>query len=144
MNKNNIYNKIFSSTNIIHIYDPIDHDLLTKFNKMATKNKILLNIYDSPLFIETNNDLQSYYDNLKSHTNYIHDNGFYKWQRTRLNILMKDDKPLFGKLSFDHNNRKPFDQIYLNNVPPEPNIVYLSFEKMNSLYFENLEILKNV
>jgi deoxyribodipyrimidine photolyase-related protein len=129
---NNIYNKIFSSTNIIHIYDPIDHDLLTKFNKMATKNKILLNIYDSPLFIETNNDLQSYYDNLKSHTNYIHDNGFYKWQRTRLNILMKDDKPLFGKLSFDHNNRKPFDQIYLNNVPPEPNIVYLSFEKMNS------------
>jgi deoxyribodipyrimidine photolyase-related protein len=120
------YKKIFSPTKtsykIIHIYDPVDNHLTNKFNKLLNKtNNISLNVYDSPLFIETNDELQTYYDNLKSHTNYIHDNGFYKWQRKRLNILL-DSKGdfLFGKLSFDHENRKPFDQTYLETPPPEP------------------------
>ena len=128
---NETYNKIFQQKHIVHIYDPIDHSLMKKFNKLALSNNILLNVYDSPLFIETNDELQSYYDSLKSHTNYIHDNGFYRWQRTRLNILMEksrsgDVTPYGDKLSFDHSNRKPFDQTYLNNIPSEPEPIILT------------------
>lgn len=115
------YKKIFSKNNIVHIFDPVDHDILEKFNSLTNKNNVSLNIYDSPLFLETNEELEAYYNNLKSHSNFIHDNGFYKWQRQRLNILMDDnDTPLFGKLSFDHDNRKPFDQTYLSNIPSDP------------------------
>jgi len=116
---NQTYKQIFINNKNIHMYDPIDHNLLAKFNLLAKKNKVSLNIYDSPLFIETNDDLQKYYDT-KNSTNYIHDNGFYRWQRERLNVLMKNNKPLFNKLSFDHDNRKPFDKIYLSNIPKEP------------------------
>lgn len=117
----NIYSKLFSKGNIIHAFDPVDHEILEKFNSLSKKNNVSLNIYDSPLFIETGEELQTYYDNLKSHSNFIHDNGFYKWQRQRLNILMdKNDEPLFGRLSFDHDNRKPFDPNYLENIPKEP------------------------
>jgi deoxyribodipyrimidine photolyase-related protein len=91
----NIYEKVFSKNNIVHIFDPVDHEILERFNLLANKKNVSLNIYDSPLFMETNEDLETYYDNLKSHSNFIHDNGFYKWQRQRLNILMDDnDKPL--------------------------------------------------
>lgn len=115
------YNKIFSNNNIVHAYDPVDHEILKKFNLLAKKNNVSFNTYDSPLFIETEEELQTYYDNLKSHSNFIHDNGFYKWQRQRLNILMdKNGEPLFGRLSFDHDNRKPFDQNYLENIPKAP------------------------
>jgi deoxyribodipyrimidine photolyase-related protein len=118
------YDTIFSKHNIIHIYDPIDHNLMKKFNKLSSKYNVLLNTYDNPLFIETKDELQSYYDSLKSHTNYIHDNGFYKWQRIRLNILVdKNDKPLFGKLSFDHDNRKTFDDKYKKEIPKEPSLI---------------------
>ena len=132
-----IYDKIFSNKKIIHIFDPVDHILLNKFQSLANKNNISLNIYDSPLFIETNDELQIYYDNLKSHNNFIHDNGFYKWQRQRLDILMtKDGTPLFDKLSFDHDNRKPFDENYLLNIPNEPVPIIKNFPDSKSYLLE--------
>jgi deoxyribodipyrimidine photolyase-related protein len=112
------YDKIFNN-NIIHIYDPIDNNILTKFNKLAKKYNIYLNIYDNLLFIETNKDLDEYYNSLKSHSRYLHDH-FYRWNRFRLNILIKDNKPLYDKLSFDKENRKPFDKNYIQ--PKEPKI----------------------
>ena len=109
---------IFKKHNNINIYDPIDHKLMKLFNKFSNMYKSNLMIHHNLLFIETNEELDEYYNNLKSHENYIHDNGFYKWQRTRLDILMVDNKPLFGKLSYDHNNRKKFNTSY--NEPTNP------------------------
>jgi len=102
------YDDIFNKYNTINIYDPIDHDLLKKFKKFSNKYNVELNIYDNPLFIETNHDLDSYH---VEKTNYLQ-TSFYIWQRKRLNILINNDKPLYGKWSFDSDNRNKFDKSY--------------------------------
>jgi deoxyribodipyrimidine photolyase-related protein len=107
------FKNIFTKHNFIHIYDPIDYQIMNQFNKLTNINNINLIIHHNLLFIETNQELDEYYNNLKSHSHFIHDNGFYIWQRKRLNILMKNDKPLFDQLSFDHDNRKNFDKSYI-------------------------------
>jgi len=68
------YNKIFNKHKQINIYDPIDHSLSKQFNKFKKQ----LNIFHNPLFIETNEKLTEYYNSLKSHTHFTHDNSFYR------------------------------------------------------------------
>ena len=82
---------------------------MTKFIKFSHKYNVELNIYDNPLFIEINNDLDSYH--IKK-TNYLQ-TSFYIWQR--LNILVDNDKPLYGSWSFDSDNRNKFDKSYVNH-----------------------------
>ena len=117
------YDKLFSKHKIIHLYDPIDHSQDKMYKKLKKIYNTQIVFYDNPLFMETNEQLQEYYDSLKSHTNYYHDNGFYRWQRRRLNILMQDNSedPLYDKWSFDSENRKPFDKLYVEPLKPSPN-----------------------
>ena len=133
------YDKIFDKHKEIYLFDPIDHTIKDKFDKLGKKYNVILNYYDNQLFIETNEDLQNYYDSLKSHTRYIHDNGFYKWQRSRLNILMDvNNKPLFGKLSFDKDNRKPFSKTYTEqNMPNITNKYVTEAKKYVQKHFSN-------
>ena len=119
-----IYDKLFKQYNIIHIYDPEDIQIEKKFNKLKKKYSNIIEIHHNQLFIETKDELETYYQSLKSHTRYTHDASFYRWQRIRLNILIdNDDKPEFGKWSFDHDNRKPFDKNYIQHQikDPKPN-----------------------
>ena len=102
------YNKIFNSKFSISIYDPINHSII-KLLKKLTNN---LTIYDNLSFTESYDDLLNY-NNTINDNKYRHDQ-FYKWNRLRLNILLDNDKPLFGKWSFDSENRKPFDKNYIN------------------------------
>jgi len=112
------YHKIFSKHDQVNIYDPIDHSLGKQFNKFKKQ----LNIFHNPLFIETNEELTEYYNNLKSHTHFTHDNSFYRWQRKRLNILVDaKGKPIFGKWSYDHNNRQKFNNNYVEPKKPAIN-----------------------
>jgi deoxyribodipyrimidine photolyase-related protein len=93
---------------IIHIYDPIDKPIIEKYKKLS--QKIL--IYDTPLFLETREDLEEYRNKNTNKKNYYHDN-FYKWQRKRLNILIENrEQPIGGKWSFDKENRNPYDKNY--------------------------------
>lgn len=85
------------------MYDPIDKPLMNKYK--------FCEFIDSPLFLETVEDLENYKATLKSDTNYSHA-AFYKWNRQRLDILMDGDKPLYGKWSFDTENRKKFPNDY--------------------------------
>lgn len=101
------YKDIYSQASEIHVYDPIDKPIIKKL-----QNKKLI-IYDTPLFLETRQDLEEYRNNYTNKKKYYHDNSFYKWQRKRLNILMGDDnKPILNKWSFDKENRKPYDKNY--------------------------------
>ena len=65
-------------------------------------------LFKLPLSISLNSTKKNkYIHNSKTIKNnkYRHDD-FYKWNRNRLNILLdKNDKPLFGKWSFDTENR---------------------------------------
>ena len=94
--------------NIIHMYDPIDKPIIEKYKKLSQK----IVIYDTPLFLETREDLEEYRNKNTNKKNYYHDN-FYKWQRKRLNILLENrEKPIGGKWSFDKENRNSYDKNY--------------------------------
>jgi deoxyribodipyrimidine photolyase-related protein len=86
--------------NTTYYFNPIDHNLDKKFNKiLSNANKIdNLNFLLTPKEIEENKNL--FYKNNK----YSHE-SFYKFQRKRLDILMKNDKPVGNKWSYDTENR---------------------------------------
>lgn len=90
----------------IHMFDPVDHTVMKGIKSFAKKHDKEIVAHNTPLFMSKLEDLKDYKD---KHDKYSHDN-FYKWQRKRFNILMKDDgkKPKGEKWSFDVKNRKPF------------------------------------
>ena len=90
-NYNDDYSNIFNYD--LHMYDPVDHDILKEFKGH--------NILESPNFMETNEDIKTYTANKDK---FIHHN-FYKYQRIKHDILVKDNKPIGGKWSFDEENR---------------------------------------
>ena len=91
-----------------YMYDPIDDEMIDKYSKLF---KVIF--YDTPAFLETRKDLDEYRNKNTNKKNYYHDRSFYKWQRKRLNILMKDEKtPIDNTWSFDKENRNKYDKDY--------------------------------
>jgi deoxyribodipyrimidine photolyase-related protein len=88
----------------IYIYDPCDNILLNKIKKYIKNN---LFIEETLNFLVNKKYLQENLDTFFKNGKYNHQN-FYKMQRLRLNILIKNDKisPVGGKWSFDTENRK--------------------------------------
>jgi deoxyribodipyrimidine photolyase-related protein len=100
---NQFYKDIKSSFDSIHIINPGDHKLLDKMktifsNKLIVQQNINFLINDS----EINDIKKIIFKNKK----YSH-NEFYKYQRRKLDILIKDNKPVGGKWSYDTENRLP-------------------------------------
>ena len=79
-------------------YDPVDYDIINQLNKL----KGAVDIYETPAFITSYEDLLSFHDKYKG-KRFIQDSQFYRWQRERLKILYP-----IKKLSYDSENRKPF------------------------------------
>ena len=94
----------------IDMYDPVDHDIMKEFKKYSKE----LFVHDTPLFLCTIPDLTSYLDNGGT----FHQTTFYIWQRKRLDILMKDGKPIGGKWTFDTENRLPFPKDFKKDFKP--------------------------
>jgi deoxyribodipyrimidine photolyase-related protein len=115
------YSKL--NTNKTYYFNPIDHKLNKKLERTLSKATKLdnLNFLLTPSEVESNKDI--FYKNNK----YSHEE-FYKFQRKRLDILMKDDKPVGGKFSFDTENRL--------NLPPHIKIPPLPKIKKNNSYKE--------
>lgn len=111
VNFNNIdYNKLLNKNDIISMYDPIDKYIIKQFKKF---NIIYL---ETPLFINTNEELLNYKNSKKNDR--FTNSDFYKLQRKKLNILMiNNTTPLFNQWSFDKNNRNPFDKDYIEYEP---------------------------
>ena len=115
------YNFIFKKKFHLHLYDPIEHTIISYLQKHIDN----ISIYDNLSFMETYDDLLTFNDNIKDNK-YRHDN-FYKWNRTRLNIFLdENDKPLYGKWSFDSDNKEPFKSNYI-----EPDIYPSHFFNTN-------------
>ena len=72
--------------------------------KRIRETKLQLEILESPLFINSREDLKDYFEGKKSY----HQTDFYKQQRISRNILMKAGKPIGGKWTFDTENRKKY------------------------------------
>ena len=111
----------------VYTYELGDNILKDKLEKYIKDIKIIptLNfLIDKDLLL---NNLDKFYKN----NNYNHQN-FYKWQRERLNILIKDGKPIGGKWSFDTDNRK--------KLPKDIDIPDTIIKLSNNKYIEEAKI----
>lgn len=91
-------NNLLKKYKNIYCFDPSDHQLE---KELTTKFKKQLIIQESPCFLTDRTTLKKM---LGDKDHYVM-NSFYIAQRKRLNILIKDGKPIGGKWSFDEDNR---------------------------------------
>lgn len=94
----------------VYLFDPCDHMVIDNLSK--NKNIIYLN---NPMYILSNEDLDEYDSSLSGKTKKRTMSIFYKWARLKYNILMAKGKPLYGKWSFDVDNRLPYPKEFTNN-----------------------------
>lgn len=122
------YLKSIGITNISYI-DPVDNWLQKRIAKGCLDNSIEKNVYDSPLFLNTKEDLQPFF---RSDKKKYHQTSFYTAQRNNRHILIDPDgKPTGGKWTFDAENRKKYPA---KKIPPA-----IQFPDADSFYKEALE-----
>ena len=97
----------------IHFINPTDYLLERRLRVMAKKYKIKLVEYENELFINTKEDLESFFKPTKKS---FFQTTFYKQQRKKRGILIEGkDQPIGGKWSFDADNRKKYPK---GKTPP--------------------------
>lgn len=89
----------------IYICDPVDNWLISRLKTTCIKNGLNLIVCDTPMFLNTEDGLKSYFGNKKKYFQ----TSFYIDQRKSRNILIDTDgSPVGGKWTFDAENRKKF------------------------------------
>ncbi len=90
----------------IHIIDPVDDWLMIRTRKAASESGLDLEVGESPMFLNTNDDLYPFFRKEKKK---FFQTSFYIEQRKKRNILVDNESnPLGGKWSFDKENRKKY------------------------------------
>ena len=127
----------------INIYDPVDYWLSKRIFKHADKKKINVNIHANPLFITSDETLNSFF---KSDKKKFFQTSFYKKQRIELNILIDNGQPSGGKWTYDDLNREKYPK---DKEPPKliafknQEIDNLSKEYVNRYFKNNPGEIKN-
>ena len=94
----------------VHIIDPTDNWLQKHIAQAKGNLEIIW--YNNPLFINTKEDLASFFKSTKKK---FFQTSFYKNERKDRDILMNGKNPVGGKLTFDAENRKKYPK---NKIPP--------------------------
>ena len=95
----------------VNVIDPVDNWLWKRIKKGV--GNIELNVFESPMFLNTNEELSSFFRKDKKS---FFQTTFYKQQRKKRKILLKDgDQPVGGKWTFDSENRKKYPK---GKTPP--------------------------
>jgi deoxyribodipyrimidine photolyase-related protein len=123
------FNKM--SVNEIHYTDVTDFLLEKRIQRMGKELDKKLVKYDSLMFLTDDNWLREYFENQKSYLMA----SFYIEQRKRLNVLIKDGKPVGGKWSFDSENRK--------RLPKDINIPDIKFPEDTEYELEAIDYVEN-
>ena len=90
----------------INYIEPTDNWLEKRLKNSFRKSRITTTQYDSPLFLNTKEDLTSFFRLDKKK---YHQTTFYTEQRKKRNILIEPDgKPTGGKWTYDTENRKKY------------------------------------
>ncbi|MDC0413039.1 cryptochrome/photolyase family protein [Pelagibacteraceae bacterium] len=85
-----------------------DKFLEKRLHSFFLKNKVSYQTIKSPMFVTTRKDFTDYLQSNKKPFMAT----FYKLQRTKMNVLIKDkNKPVGGKWSFDEENRKKLPKV---------------------------------
>lgn len=95
----------------INIIDPTDNWLQKHINSVS--KDITIKWYENPLFINTKEDLKSFFKPTKKK---FFQTSFYKDQRKERDILMVSDEPEGGKWTYDTDNRKKYPK---DKIPPQ-------------------------
>ena len=94
----------------IHIIDPTDNWLEKHIHQ--SKEDLELICYDNPLFINTKEELSTFFKPTKKK---FFQTSFYKSERKNRDILMDGKNHVGGKLTFDDENRKKYPK---TKTPP--------------------------
>ncbi|GGD07297.1 cryptochrome/photolyase family protein [Hyunsoonleella pacifica] len=94
----------------VHIIDPTDNWLEKHIKTSALT--IEIKWYDNPLFINTKENLSTFF---KSSKKKFFQTSFYKSERKQKDILMHGDQPEGGKWTYDADNRKKYPK---GKTPP--------------------------
>ena len=94
--------------------DPTDFWLEKRLRESCKKAELELVLRDSPMFLNTPEDLSSFFKPSKKK---FYQTTFYKQQRILRNMLLEQDResPKGGKWTFDAENRKKYPK---NKIPP--------------------------
>lgn len=86
----------------VMIFEIEDKFFEKKLQKLFEKSDIELFIRQTPFFLNTRDEFKEYLDGVKKPFM----KTFYEQMRSKTGYLMKDDKPVGGKYSYDSENRK--------------------------------------
>ncbi|MGK0285616.1 MAG: deoxyribodipyrimidine photolyase-related protein [Salibacteraceae bacterium] len=110
----------------INYIDPVDNWLQKRMDKGLVEHGIKSTTYHSPLFLNTKEDLETFFRRDKKK---YHQTTFYTEQRKKRNILMETNgKPMGGKWTFDTENRKKYPA---KKIPPS-----IQFPDVDTYYTE--------
>ncbi|MEM9943230.1 MAG: cryptochrome/photolyase family protein [Planctomycetota bacterium] len=93
--------------------DPVDFMLTKRLNRIAESKDYSIEFLNTPMFLNLPEENFEYREGKKRW--FMAD--FYKFQRTRNDILMEGDQPIGGKWSFDEDNRKKVPKKLLSEIP---------------------------
>ena len=112
-------NKFKRDSNLkVFTLDPVDYVLEKRIKSNCDRLGYDLEILECPGFVNT----QAINDQwIATHKN-LRMSEFYKYQRSRLQILMKDGIPQGGKWSFDADNRKKVPKKEIPLIPALPEV----------------------
>lgn len=97
----------------VHYINPTDNWLEKRIAASVNENNLKTIEYENPLFINSREDLKSFF---RSDKKSFFQTTFYKQQRKQRGILLDaKGEPQGGKWSFDIDNRKKFPR---NQIPP--------------------------
>lgn len=115
----------------IDYYDVCDNWLEKRITEVCIKNNIRTKEHTTPLFINSKDDLQSYFGGKQKYFQ----TDFYIQQRKKLNLLLDgDQKPIGGKWSYDADNRLKYPK---DKVPPK-----VEFPAKNEFYQEAIDYVE--
>ncbi len=97
----------------VYITDLCDHKLMHRLQKICKQNQKSLYIKESPGFLTSKAVLEEFFTTRKNFSMA----SFYIAQRKRLKILLKNEKPIGGKWSFDPENRKKLPRSFQITEP---------------------------
>ena len=116
----------------LHIIDPTDHWLSKRIKQSCVANGIELVEHNSPLFINTKEDLSGFF---RADKKSFFQTSFYKTQRKQRDILMEgSDQPRGGKWTYDIDNRKPYPK---DKTPPK-----VEFPALDEFWEEAVEYVE--
>ena len=128
----NFIKNLSKEIKIIRAIDPDDYLIEKRLKKECLKKNIKIIFYDNPSFINTKEDLKTFFKKEKVK---FFQTSFYKNQRKKLNILIDNNDPTGGKWTYDNENREKY--------PKDKNAPIIRYPKIEEYHLEAVKYVEN-